>query len=138
VKDCLSEIDELIEGELTFETFSDYVRLNARFHALLQDMSGSAVMIRQAERAAALPFASPSGFVMAQSALPQARTILIVAQDQHHSVLEAIENREGERAESIMREHARLARRNLQLALANQATLDLVAGSALIRRRKSV
>jgi GntR family transcriptional regulator of vanillate catabolism len=72
---------------------------------------------------------------MAQSALPQARTILIVAQDQHRSVVEAIENREGERAESIMREHARLARRNLQLALANQATLDLVAGSALIRRR---
>jgi GntR family transcriptional regulator of vanillate catabolism len=137
-KDCLSEIDELIDDELTLDHFSDYVRLNARFHALLQDMSGSAVMIRQAERAAALPFASPSGFVMAQSALPQARTILIVAQDQHHSVLEAIENREGERAESIMREHARLARRNLQLALANQATLDLVAGSALIRRRKSV
>ena len=50
-------------------------------------------------------------------------------------MVEAIENREGERAESIMREHARLARRNLQLALANQATLDLVAGSALIRRR---
>jgi GntR family transcriptional regulator of vanillate catabolism len=135
IKECLAEIDELIEGELTLEHFSDYVRLNARFHALLQDLSGSPVMIRQAERAAALPFASPSGFVMAQSTLPQAQTILIIAQDQHRSVVEAIENGEGERAESIMREHARLARRNLQLALANQATLDLVAGSALIRRR---
>lgn len=135
IKEILAETDELIAaGDLTLEHFANYVRLNARFHASLHDMSGSPVMIRQAERAAALPFASPSGFVMAQSALPQARTILVVAQDQHRCVVEAIENREGERADSIMREHARLARRNLQLALENQSTLDLVAGSALIRR----
>lgn len=135
IKDCLAEIDALIEGELTLDHFSEYVRLNARFHASLHELSGSATMIRQAERAAALPFASPSGFVMAQSALPQAKTILIVAQDQHRCVVEAIENREGERADAIMREHARLARRNLQLALGNPNTLDLVTGSALIRRR---
>jgi GntR family transcriptional regulator of vanillate catabolism len=135
VRECLAEIDELIDAmELSLDHFSDYVRLNARFHAALHDLSGSPVMIRQAERAGALPFASPSGFVMAQSALPQARTILIVAQDQHRCVVEAIANREGERADAIMREHARLARRNLQLALENQTTLDLVAGSALIRR----
>ncbi|MBX9740529.1 MAG: GntR family transcriptional regulator, partial [Beijerinckiaceae bacterium] len=135
IKDCLAEIDELIGSvDLTLDHFSDYVRLNARFHALLHELSGSPVMIRQAERAGALPFASPSGFVIAQSALPQARTILIVAQDQHRCVVEAIETREGERADAIMREHARLARRNLQLALENQSTLDLVAGSSLIRR----
>ncbi len=135
IKLCLDDIDALTRHPvLNLDHFASYVQLNARFHAALHDMSGSAVMIRQAERASALPFASPSGFVMAQSALPQARTILIVAQDQHRCVIEAIENREGERAESIMREHARLARRNLQLALGNQTTLDLVAGSALIRR----
>ncbi|MDO9441083.1 MAG: GntR family transcriptional regulator [Beijerinckiaceae bacterium] len=135
IRDCLAEIDELIGSvDLTLDHFSDYVRLNARFHALLHELSGSPVMIRQAERAGALPFASPSGFVIAQSALPQARTILIVAQDQHRCVVEAIETREGERADAIMREHARLARRNLQLALENQSTLDLVAGSSLIRR----
>jgi len=135
IRDCLAEIDELIEPhDLTLDHFSDYVRLNARFHALLHELSGSSVMIRQAERAGALPFASPSGFVIAQSSLPQARTILVVAQDQHRCVIEAIESREGERADAIMREHARLARRNLQLALENQSTLDLVAGSSLIRR----
>jgi GntR family transcriptional regulator of vanillate catabolism len=44
----------------------------------------------------------------------------------------AIEAREGQRAEALMREHARLARRNLELALRNQQTRGLVPGSNLI------
>jgi GntR family transcriptional regulator, vanillate catabolism transcriptional regulator len=39
------------------------------------------------------------------------------------------------RAEALMREHARLAQRNLQLALRNQRTRELVPGAVLLRRR---
>ena len=48
-------------------------------------------------------------------------------------MVDAIRNREGARAEALMREHARLAARNLRLALENQRTLGLVAGSQLLR-----
>ena len=41
----------------------------------------------------------------------------------------------GSRAEAIMREHARIAHRNLEWAFANQREMDLVPGSALIKRR---
>jgi GntR family transcriptional regulator of vanillate catabolism len=58
-----------------------------------------------------------------------------IAQDQHRCILQAIEAREGTRAEALMREHARLARRNLELALRNQRTRLLVPGSGLIRFR---
>jgi GntR family transcriptional regulator of vanillate catabolism len=58
-----------------------------------------------------------------------------MAQDQHRCVLAAIERREGSRAEAIMREHARIAHRNLERALADQRDMDLVPGSALIKRR---
>jgi GntR family transcriptional regulator of vanillate catabolism len=34
-----------------------------------------------------------------------------------------------------MREHARIAHRNLERAFSNQRILDLVPGSALIKRR---
>ena len=51
-------------------------------------------MIREIDRVSALPFASPSGFVMAQSALPEAHQILLIAQDHHRVVVDAIENRE--------------------------------------------
>ncbi len=133
LKDCLAEIDDLITATaLDAEDFSRYVTLNGRFHDLLHTLAASPMVMREIERAAARPFASPSAFVMAQSALPEARTVLTVAQDQHHAVVEAIEGREGARAESLMREHARLASRNLRFALRSQRALALVPGAALI------
>ena len=134
LKQCLDEIDGLVRQDpISVEAFSAYVALNARFHALLTELSRSPPLIRQIDRASALPFASPSGFVMAQSALPEAHQILLIAQDQHRVVIDAIENREGARAEAIMREHARLAARNLRLALRNKTHGDLLPGLALIK-----
>jgi GntR family transcriptional regulator of vanillate catabolism len=133
LKECLADIDLLVRQDpISVEAFSAYVTLNARFHALLNELSGSAPAIRQIDRVAAMPFASPSAFVMAQSALPEAHNILLIAQEHHRIVIDAIENREGARAEAIMREHARLAVRNLRLALRNRAHLDLLPALALL------
>lgn len=133
LKECLADIDLLVRQDpISVEAFSAYVTLNARFHALLNELSGSAPAIRQIDRAAAMPFASPSAFVMAQSALPEAHSILLIAQEHHRIVVDAIENREGARAEAIMREHARLAVRNLRLALRHRVHLDLLPALALL------
>lgn len=135
IKDCLDALDDLVGNRLATlaDSFSSYIDLNARFHALLLDLAESMPLARQIERIAAIPFASPSGFVMAQSTMAELRTILIVAQDQHRCVVDAIENRQGARAEAIMQEHARLASRNLRLALRHKGSLDLVPGASLIR-----
>src|SRR5882762_7959353 len=103
LKECLAEIDALVRQEpVSVEAFSSYVALNARFHALLTELSRSPPLIRQ------------------------------IAQDHHRVVVDAIENREGARAEAIMREHARLAARNLRLALRSRSHLDLLPALALI------
>lgn len=139
LRECLAQIDALVaQDPISIEAFSAYVALNARFHALLAELSRSPPVIRQVDRASALPFASPSGFVMAQSALPEAHQILLIAQDHHRVVIDAIENREGARAEAIMREHARLAARNLRSALMMRSRFDLVPASALIRTPTSI
>lgn len=131
---CLTEIDAVLaRPALDDEAFSRYVTLNRRFHELLRDMAGSALIARELDRVVQLPFASPSGFVVAQANSPRARDMLLVAQDQHRQVLEAIEQGEGARAESIMREHARIARRNLREAVDSQRLHD-VPGVRLIRR----
>lgn len=136
-RDCLVRIDALLrETALNDEAFSSYVHLNQRFHALIAELSESAVIVRELERVASLPFASPSGFVVVRANSPRARDMLVVAQDQHRQVLDAIERREGARAESIMREHARLAQRNLREALRSQNS-DAVPGMQLIRKRGS-
>ncbi len=137
MKTCLMEVDQLLSGEaLTSDDFTLYVEINQRFHALLLDLADSPPLTHQLARVVALPFASPSGFVMAQAMQPQARTILVIAQEQHRALVEAIEGREGARAEAIMREHARLARRNLQLAEDNREALELIPGGALIARQR--
>ena len=134
---CLDAIDEVVRRDTRAITeFEAYVELNARFHALLVDLAGSQALSRQLDRANALPFASPSAFVLVQSCAPEALHVLTIAQDQHRCVLAAIERREGSRAEAIMREHARIAHRNLEWAFSNQKLFDLVPGSTLIRRSK--
>jgi GntR family transcriptional regulator of vanillate catabolism len=116
------------------EAFLQYVKHNERFHTLLGEMAGSSVVARELERVVSLPFASPSGFVVVQANSARARDMLIVAQDQHRQVLEAIEQREGSRAEAIMREHSRLAQRNLREAVQGHH-LDRMPGVRLIRKR---
>ena len=128
--DCLDGIDLLLQAPvLNEEAFSRYVDLNAQFHALLGALAASPVIQRELERVGSLPFASPSGFVGVQANSPKARDMLIVAQDQHRQVMQAIAQREGARAEAVMREHSRLAQRNLREAL--QSPLHL-PGSHLI------
>ena len=135
-RECLDRIDAaLASAALSDETFAVYVEQNARFHTLLSEMAGSELVSRQLEKTKALPFASPNGFVMAQAVGPHARDVLVVAQEQHRLVIEAIVQREGARAEALMREHARIARRNLQQALRSHQSLQLVPGASLIRRR---
>jgi GntR family transcriptional regulator, vanillate catabolism transcriptional regulator len=118
----LDRIDEVLTSPaLDDAAFSRYVALNQQFHELLGELSGSAVLQREATRACSLPFASPSGFVLAQATSAQARDMLIVAQDQHRQVLDAIYRREGARAESIMREHSRIAQRNLRQSMTSES-----------------
>ena len=132
---CLDEIDRVLEQPaLDDESFTRYVAANQRFHNLLAEMAGSTVLARELERVVNLPFASPSGFVVVQANTPRARDMLIVAQDQHRQVLDAIERREGARAESIMREHSRIAQRNLREAVQGEH-LDRMPGVRLIRQR---
>lgn len=140
-RDCLRQIDAVLgQPALNDESFTRYVELNAKFHALLSEMSGSSVMARELERVISMPFASPSAFVVAQANSPQARDMLVVAQDQHWQVLSAIEQREGSRAEAIMREHSRLAQRNLHDTLRSSygpGSIESAAipGVRLIRKR---
>ncbi len=137
-RDCVEQIDALLAApSLSEDSFSGYVLHNGRFHDLLAEMAGSDMVRRQLERAKTLPFASPNGFVLARSTGPDARDVLVVAQAQHHAVLEAIQRHEGARAESLMREHARIAHANLRAALADHRTWLQLPGASLLRRRNT-
>ena len=130
---CLDAIDRVLDATgWGDEAFSRYVALNSEFHDVLLEMSCSTFMQRELERVKRLPFASPSGFVVARSESPRAHRSLILAQEHHRQVLDAIEHREGARAEALMKEHSRIARSNLREALQSPESTS-VLGVKLIQ-----
>jgi GntR family transcriptional regulator, vanillate catabolism transcriptional regulator len=126
------ELDVVVRTQ-SIETFMEYLGLNEDFHHEFRRLAKSSQLDRALEHALALPFAPPSALLMVHSALPASWEILLVAQHQHHALIDAIARREGSRADAIAREHARIARRNLDVALENRQLLERVPGSTLLR-----
>ncbi len=131
----MERIDTLLAApQLSEAAFAEYTLHNGRFHALLLDAAGSALLQRQVQRAVTLPFASPNSFVMLNTSGAAARDTLVVANAQHRAALQAIEQRAGARAEGVLREHARIAHPLLAEALHSQQALQRLPGAGLIRR----
>lgn len=129
---ALDRIDAAL-GDSDAIDFDAYVHENASFHRHLSAMAGSAVIRREADRVSRLPLASPSAFLSEQELIPDFHASLQRAQEQHRALLDAIRAREGARAEALAREHARLARRNLDhLANAGPGVATRVPGFSLL------
>jgi GntR family transcriptional regulator of vanillate catabolism len=130
----LAEIDEVLEATHYALDHDSYTRCNAAFHDLVKNAADSPVIGREISRLVSLPFSGPNALLMVQRELPEFHGSLLLAQSQHKAILEAIELREGTRAENLAREHARLARRNLEVAMnddrikARYPALTLVTG----------
>lgn len=113
----LDQIDTALPADVTAIAFDSYGEHNAAFHDALATLSGSATFERELHRACRLPLAAPSAFLQSQTDVPEVRRSLYVAQAQHRAILDAIDGREGARAEALAREHARLALRNFDHVL---------------------
>jgi len=117
---------------LTVDSFAEYMDANEAFHSALLDLAKSGMLRGALELTTSLPFASPSAMVFPTSILPRSDETLAIAQEHHRAILEAIEKRQGTRAESLAREHALLARRVLDQAFADRDALSRVPGGSLI------
>jgi GntR family transcriptional regulator, vanillate catabolism transcriptional regulator len=118
--------------KMTLAAFTSYIGLNARFHAGIIDLAHSRIIRRAINQACTLPFASPSAFLLKQQFVESSRELFLVAVDHHRGIIDAIASGEGMRAETLMREHARLARRHLDVALSDRDLLRSVRGGKLI------
>jgi GntR family transcriptional regulator of vanillate catabolism len=131
---CQNQLDALVHP--TAESFPRYADLNEAFHSALVDLARSPMLRRSVEHVKSLPFASPSAMVFARSKLPEAAEMAVIGQEQHHAILDALERRQGTRAEALAREHALLSRRNLEAVLSDETALGYVPGASLIRPSK--
>ena len=128
--DLVAQLDETVHDAST-EAVLTYVELNEAFHAELIRLAKSEIVAREVARAIAFPFASPAALLASHEEMLQ-REILLVAQHQHRALTEAIQARHGTRAEEIAREHARISKRSLDLALARRERLDGLPGASFL------
>ncbi|WP_299843306.1 GntR family transcriptional regulator [uncultured Jannaschia sp.] len=133
LRDATSHLDRIVssgDGGL-----SEYSRWNAAFHDALARLPGSSVIERELARVTALPFASPSAFLDESLEPADFRHALDVAQTQHRALVEAVEQRQGARAEWIAREHAGQAHRNVARLAGDRASRGTCAPLALVSGR---
>ncbi len=121
------------QRKLTLEYLEQFMELNGKFHAEILRLSDCRMLQRATDHVCSLPFASPSAFVRRQYLAPESWELFHIAIDQHQGILDAIVNREAARAETLAREHARVARRNLESALKNGEIAKFVPGMKLIK-----
>ena len=133
--DAATALEDVVRniGRQQEDEIESYVTLNTAFHDGLVDVAGSEHLARMLANVKALPFAMPSGAILASHAvLPRSHEILVIAQHQHWQLIDSIRERQGTRAEEIAREHARLSRLNLDLVLASSEARDRLAGAPLL------
>jgi GntR family transcriptional regulator of vanillate catabolism len=113
--------------------FVSYLEVNEAFHAELRNLAKSPMLARAIESIGRLPFASPGALVFGEAEPAHSQQASEIAQEHHRGIVEAIGNREGARAESLAREHSRVARKNLARALQDRDLLKHVPGGSLIK-----
>ena len=109
--DEVIESCEILLGKKRFESddLQVYAKWNAIFHDTIAHASGNVALERLLDRDMPLRFRS------ARMIFPfdpdRARELVRRSQDDHVSILEAISNSEGTRAEALMREHVEMPHR---------------------------
>lgn len=129
LKACLEDGDAILAKRRVEESDETlYVDMNDRFHGLILEEAGSAVLTEALERNARTPFASPRALAFDRSNLESMYDALHYAHRQHHSIVEALERGESGRVEALMREHVNAVKLSL-----NVAELHLAGGEDAAR-----
>jgi GntR family transcriptional regulator of vanillate catabolism len=103
-KRCVEESDEAL-----------YAEMNARFHMLILQEAGSAILTEALERNSRIPFAGSQALAFDKTNLEQMYDMLHYAHRQHYAVVEALERGQSARAEALMREHANSAKESINM-----------------------
>jgi len=117
LKECLAEGDAIL-AKRRFESADEqrYSEMNGRFHALIVEGAGSRILADTLAHNDHVPFASARAVAFSDGPA-QLLPVLSYAHRQHHAIVQALEKREGARAEALMREHATPVKEVLNLKL---------------------
>ncbi len=113
---CLADGDAIFaKGYLVQDDEDAYARMNQRFHNLIVGASDNALLRDLIHRVYAVPFVDPGVLAFNRVSPEDIYPILVSGNHQHHAIVDAIDARQPDLAETIMRGHSGPARRSLGL-----------------------
>ena len=117
LRNCLEDGDAILNKRHVEESDeARYAEMNQRFHSLILTEAASQILSDAVERNNRVPFAGPQALAFDRGNLDRMYDQLHYAHHQHYSLVEALENGQGARAENLMREHAHVVEESLNLA----------------------
>lgn len=119
----------------TEEDREEWIRLNAAFHDGLITASRNWAIKTTIDQISNLPLVSASALIFDRSDTETARAQIVTAHHDHMIIFEAVRNRQGQRAEARMREHAFRSAANKRANLTDPNAMALarsLPGGALI------
>ena len=116
IQQCLNDGDCILDKNDLDETdIVDYSNMNARFHEILIKAADNRPLTNALRLNDKVPFAGASALALSINNPEIVKKLLQQAHAQHHVIFEAIANGEGMRAEALMREHALVTKKSLDL-----------------------
>jgi GntR family transcriptional regulator of vanillate catabolism len=107
LEDTLAEAETLLaKADFRIADRTRWIELNQIFHACLIEAAGNQPLADAIHQVSLIPLAAANAIVFNQLDRGLGHGQLASAHDDHRRVLQAIRDRQGMRAESIMREHA--------------------------------
>lgn len=130
---CLEQGEALLAKEPPGKSdAAAYEAMNTRFHAAIVEAAGNRALANALSLNDKVPFAAAGAVAFHDPSIM--RRIFATAQQQHAAIVEALERGEGSRAEALMREHAFLPKKSLDLlALSGDGGAEAVPALRLVR-----
>ncbi len=106
---CLIAGDEIFKKRyVTDDDENLYSEMNIRFHRTIVENCQSPLLESFIDRLYHVPFIAPSAIVFDKVGLDRAYELMFRAHGHHHAIANAIREGDGERVESLFKEHSKI------------------------------
>lgn len=104
---CLKIGDAIFsKNYVTENDLNSYHEINKKFHSLILEASGNPAIASSLQKNEHMPFGTVNSITFNFDKMEQEYRRFYIAHMQHHTIVHAIVNHQGARAEALMREHA--------------------------------
>jgi GntR family transcriptional regulator of vanillate catabolism len=129
----VEEMDGILaQGFESLLSRTRWIELNGLFHRDIIAASGNAAIAEAVAQLSRRPLVSSHAIVFDQTDPARSKVQIKIAHDDHHAILDAIVNRQGDRAAARMREHALGSGRN------KRANIDAMKRGTLVPKPPGV